>query len=283
MSAVSAQGALAEVSQLRVTLGGRVILHDVDLHIAPGEIVTVIGPNGAGKTTLLQVLLGLRAATSGRVFVRPGLRIGYMPQRIQIDEILPLTVRRFLSLAGRFSRARITAALEEVGAAALVDQPVQGISGGEMQRVLLARAMLREPDLLVLDEPAQGVDVTGQAELYRLIARLRDRHGCAVLMVSHDLHLVMEAADSVVCLNQHVCCTGHPEAVSQHPEYLRLFGTDEARGLAVYSHDHDHHHNLHGEVVPLEPGQECASCPHHGPSGEGRGDPAGEGGGHRHG
>lgn len=278
MSAGAAVGPLAEVSGLEVSLGGRVILHDVSLALAPGEIVTVIGPNGAGKTTLLKVLLGLRTATRGRVFVRPGLTIGYMPQRIQIDEILPLTVRRFLGLAGRFGRARIVAALEEVGAAVLIDQPVQGISGGEMQRVLLARALLREPDLLVLDEPAQGVDVSGQAELYRLIARLRDRHGCAVLMVSHDLHLVMEAADSVVCLNQHVCCTGHPEAVSRHPEYLKLFGSEEARGLAVYTHEHDHHHNLHGEVVPLAPGQECASCPHHGPSGETGGD-----GGHRHG
>ena len=262
MKPVSDNRQLAEFKRLNVTIAGRTILHDVDLGIAPGEIVTVIGPNGAGKTTLIRLLLGLQRATGGRVFVRPGLRIGYMPQRLQIEEILPLTVRRFLGLAGRFPRARVEATLKEVGAGALIDQPIQKISGGEMQRVLLARAVLRQPDLLVLDEPAQGVDVAGQGELYRLIARIRDRHGCAVLMVSHDLHLVMEAADSVVCLNQHVCCTGHPEAVSQHPEYLRLFGPDEARGLAVYTHDHDHHHNLHGEVVPLEPGAECASCPH---------------------
>jgi len=262
MTASSSAAPLAELDGLNVTLSGRTILHDVALRIAAGEIITVIGPNGAGKTTLIKVLLGLQRVTRGRVFVRPGLKIGYMPQRLQIDDILPLTVRRFLGLAGRFSRERIEAVLAEVGAGALVDQPIQGISGGEMQRVLLARAVLREPDLLVLDEPAQGVDVAGQGELYRLIARIRDRHGCAVLMVSHDLHLVMEAADSVVCLNQHVCCTGHPEAVSQHPEYLKLFGPDEARGLAVYTHDHDHHHNLHGEVVPLDPGSECASCPH---------------------
>ena len=262
MSTPQSDAPLAALEGLGVTIAGRSILHDVGLRIGRGEIITVIGPNGAGKTTLIKVLLGLQRASSGRVFVQPGLKIGYMPQRLQIEDILPLTVRRFLGLAGRFARARIEAGLAEVGAINLIDQPVQAISGGEMQRVLLARAVLREPDLLVLDEPAQGVDVAGQSELYRLIARIRERHGCAVLMVSHDLHLVMEAADSVVCLNQHVCCTGHPEAVSQHPEYLKLFGPDEARGLAVYTHDHDHHHNLHGEVVPLEPGAECASCPH---------------------
>ena len=255
------EGRLADIKGLRVEAGGRVILHEVDLAIEPGQIITVIGPNGAGKTTLIRVLLGLMRPSAGRVSVRRGLRIGYMPQRLQVDEVLPLTVRRFLGLAGRFGRARIAAALGEVGAAALIDQPVQKVSGGELQRVLLARAILREPELLVLDEPAQGVDVAGQGELYQLIARIRKRHGCAVLMVSHDLHLVMEAADSVICLNQHVCCTGHPEAVSRHPEYIKLFGEIETRGLAFYAHDHDHSHGLHGEVLPL--GEACKGCEHH--------------------
>lgn len=228
------------------------ILDHIDLEVDAGRIVTVIGPNGSGKTTLLRAILGLISIDSGRIKRREGLRIGYMPQKIAVDAVLPLTVRRFLSLGSRVSRSRQDAVLKEIRIAHLADQPVHLVSGGEMQRVLLARAMLREPNLLVLDEPAQGVDIAGQGELYRLIGKLRDDHGCAVLMVSHDLHLVMAAADSVVCLNHHVCCTGHPESVSRHPEYLKLFGPLDARGLAVYTHVHDHQHDLHGEVVPLE-------------------------------
>ncbi|ACL73824.1 high-affinity zinc uptake system ATP-binding protein ZnuC [Thioalkalivibrio sulfidiphilus HL-EbGr7] len=236
-----------------LTLGGRHILHGVDLGVERGRIVTLIGPNGAGKTCLVRILLGLLPATEGEVIRTPGLKLGYMPQRVLVDEVLPITVGRFLTLGGRASRAHQREVLREVGVEHLLDQPIQSVSGGEMQRVLLARALMRRPDLLVLDEPAQGVDVAGQGEVFRLIARLRDRYGCGVLMVSHELHLVMEAADSVVCLNQHVCCTGRPEAVSRHPEYLKLFGDPaEARGLAIYTHAHDHHHDLHGCVVENE-------------------------------
>ena len=229
--------------------GGKTILDRVSLSVRPGEIVSLIGPNGAGKTTLLRILLGLLTPTAGSVRRREGLRIGYMPQRIAVDEVMPLTAARFLGLAGAFSRAQVRSALDVTGVAHLADRPIQVVSGGEMQRVLLARALLREPDLLVLDEPAQGVDAPGQGEMYELIARLRDAHGHGVLLVSHDLHLVTAAADSVVCLNQHVCCTGRPETVSRDAEYLRLFGPHEARGLAVYTHHHDHAHDLHGDVV----------------------------------
>jgi zinc transport system ATP-binding protein len=155
---------------------------------------------------------------------------------------------RFLRLVPGVDRARAQAALKEVGAEQVIDSPVQSISGGEMQRVLLARALLREPELLVLDEPVQGVDVAGQAELYSLITRLRDRHGCGVLMVSHDLHLVMSTTDQVVCLNRHVCCSGHPEQVSGDPAFVELFGKN-AQSLAIYHHRHDHAHDLHGAVV----------------------------------
>jgi zinc transport system ATP-binding protein len=141
--------------------------------------------------------------------------------------------------------------LEEVGAAHLLESSLHAISGGEIQRVLLARALLRDPDLLVLDEPAQGVDVIGQTELYGKIAEIRDTHGCGVLMVSHDLHLVMAAADEVVCINHHLCCAGHPEAVSRDPNYVALFGDREELGLAPYHHHHDHVHTVDGRVVPV--------------------------------
>lgn len=243
---------------------GRQVLDGVSLRLQRGQILTIIGPNGAGKTCLLRIALGLLAPQQGQRWQAPGLRIGYLPQKLRVNPHLPLTVSDFLAqpdngggrtqrwwqpARARFAQTAILAALAEVGAEHLLAQPVQSLSGGEHQRVLLARAMLRHPDLLVLDEPAQGVDLTGQAELYALIATLRDRHGCGVLMVSHDLHVVMAATDEVLCLNGHVCCTGHPEAVSQHPEYQRLFGPGGSRGFAIYTHHHDHHHTLHGDAA----------------------------------
>lgn len=227
----------------------RTVLDHVDVAVAPGEIVTLIGPNGAGKTVLLRILLGLLAPDAGRVTRRAGLVAGYMPQKFAVDDNLPLRVSRFVGLAGKVSRAEIAAALEEAGVAERIDDPVQGLSGGEFQRVLLARALLRRPQLLVLDEPAQGVDVGGQAELYLLIDTVRRRHGCAVLMISHDLHLVMAATDTVLCLNRHVCCAGKPEVVGAHPEFLQLFGRRAVEGLALYAHHHDHEHDIHGQVV----------------------------------
>jgi zinc transport system ATP-binding protein len=242
---------LLQARGVYVTINGREILRDVSIAVHPRQIVTLIGPNGAGKTTLLRVLLGLIPCSSGQMLRARRLRIGYMPQRLRIDPAIPLSVKRFLALNNRTSGQAVRAALAEVGAADVEDSLVHVLSGGEFQRILLARALLRRPEMLVLDEPAQGVDVAGQGDLYRLIARIRDRHGCAVLMISQDLHVVMEAADSVICLNHHVCCTGQPEAVSQHPEYLKLFGAGRVGGIGVYTHHHDHAHDLHGEVVPL--------------------------------
>lgn len=242
----------------------RQVLDGVDLRLHAGEILTVIGPNGAGKTCLIRIALGLLAADHGQRTVAPGLRIGYLPQTLRLNPYLPLTVADFLALPAQdlspgkgwwrrppanFSRADIIQALREVGAEHLLPQPAQNLSGGELQRVLLARALLRRPELLILDEPVQGVDLTGQAELYALIRSLRDRYDCGVLMVSHDLHVVMAATDRVLCLNGHVCCTGHPETVSQHPEYQRLFGLQASQDLAIYTHHHDHHHTLHGEAA----------------------------------
>jgi zinc transport system ATP-binding protein len=244
--------ALIRLDGVGVSFAGQAVLQDVQLSVEPGQIVTLIGPNGAGKTTLVRAVLGLLKPESGSVWRKPRLRIGYMPQKLHVDATLPLSVLRFLRLVPGVDRASAQAALAEVGAGQVLDSPLQGISGGELQRVLLARALLRKPELLVLDEPVQGVDVAGQAELYRLITRLRDRHGCGVLMVSHDLHLVMSTTDQVVCLNRHVCCSGHPEQVSFDPAFVELFGQD-AKSLAVYHHHHDHEHDLHGAVVK-EPG-----------------------------
>ena len=239
---------LISARRLAFEAGGRSLIHDVNLDVRPGEIVTVIGPNGAGKTTLLRLLLGLLRPSAGEVRRRDGLTIGYLPQRFAVDPSLPVTVRGFLGLPQRQPEAEMRACLKEVGAPQLLDAPLQALSGGELQRVLLARALLRDPDLLVLDEPAQAVDFNGQAELYELIARTRRRRGCGILIVSHDLHLVMASTDTVICLNQHICCAGQPETVEQHPEYRRLFGP-AASALAVYQHEHDHHHDLEGNPV----------------------------------
>ncbi len=241
---------LIEARGVRVRLGRNEILDGVEIAVHPGEIVSLIGPNGAGKTTLVRVLLGLLKPDAGMVRRRPGLAVGYLPQQAEFDPVLPLTVRRLLGLTRRGKREETEGALAEVGAADLADQGVHGLSGGELQRVLLARSLLCGPDLLVLDEPVQNVDVTGQVEFYDLISRIRDRRGCGVLMISHDLHLVMAATDRVVCINRHLCCSGKPEAVSRHPEYVALFGAGAAGGLAVYTHAHDHRHGLAGEVVP---------------------------------
>ncbi|MFK3974139.1 zinc ABC transporter ATP-binding protein ZnuC [Pseudomonas sp. NPDC087358] len=244
--------ALIRLKDVSVTRAGQSVLENIQLSVSPGEIVTLIGPNGAGKTTLVRAVLGLLKPDSGDVWRKPKLRVGYMPQKLHVDPTLPLSVLRFLRLVPGVDRATALAALVEVGAEKVIDSPLQGISGGEMQRVLLARALLREPELLVLDEPVQGVDVAGQAELYALITQLRNRHQCGVLMVSHDLHLVMSTTDQVVCLNRHVCCSGHPEQVSNDPAFVELFGQN-APNLAIYHHHHDHAHDLHGEVCQPAP------------------------------
>ena len=242
---------LISAENLGYTIRGQQILDAVSLQLHENEIVTLIGPNGAGKTSLVRVLLGLEKATAGKVYRKPGARIGYVPQKLHIDPVLPLRVRDFLLTAGQFDKARLNRVLDEVQMAHLLGSAVQALSGGEFQRVLLARALLHQPDVLVLDEPAQGVDIIGQQALYRTIKRIRDRHACGVLMVSHDLHLVMASTDQVVCLNTHICCTGHPDDVSAHPEYLKIFG-QAMEGLAPYSHHHDHSHDAHGNVVPLD-------------------------------
>lgn len=252
---------ILSIDHLSLTIGRHSILEDINLHLREGEIVTLVGPNGSGKSSLVRIILGLIPATSGSVHLQNSLRIGYMPQHLKIDNLMPLTVSRFLLLGGRQPPARLREVLDGVGAIQVINAPIQSISGGEMQRVLLARALLREPQILVLDEPTQGVDVNGQLALYRLIQAIRDRYGCTILMVSHDLHLVMAATDRVVCLNRHICCSGTPDVVSQDPAYRDLFGNSR---FALYSHHHDHTHDLHGNVIETKTSQQNTANHHDG-------------------
>lgn len=233
---------LVEVKGLTIAYGGAVVLRDVDFAIAPGEIVTIVGPNGSGKSSLLRAIIGAVAPAKGEIREKPGLRIGYVPQRLHIDPTLPMTVRRFLSLPVRVSDAEANAALEDAGVAGLGARQMADLSGGQFQRVLLARALLSRPELLILDEATQGLDQPGSAAFYRQIEEVRQRLGCAVIMVSHELHVVMAASDRVICLNGHVCCQGEPEHVASAPEYRALFGTGTKGALALYRHEHSHDH-----------------------------------------
>ncbi len=240
---------LARLEGINVRFGRNHVLQNISMELHRNCITTLIGPNGAGKTTLVRVVLGLIKPSGGSVWREPDLRIGYMPQKLHIDQTFPLTVERFLQTARCRDNASLEKALADVGALKLLQQSIHSLSGGETQRVLLARALLQDPTLLVLDEPVQGVDINGQIELYKLIARIRDQRGCGVLMISHDLHLVMSSTDHVVCMNRHVCCSGHPEQVSNDPTFIEMFGVPGAESLALYSHHHNHVHNVHGDVV----------------------------------
>jgi len=218
-------------------------LENVSFAIDSREIVTVVGPNGSGKSTLLRTLLGVFEPSSGTITRKPGLKIGYVPQKLAQDSGLPLTVRGFLSLPKRVSDKVALEALEETGATGLEHRQMSQLSGGQQQRVLLARAILNEPDILILDEPTQGLDQPGAADFYALIERVRDQYNCAVLLVSHDLHVVMSASDRVICLNGHICCEGTPTVVRDAPEYQALFGQGTHGTLALYQHEHDHSHD----------------------------------------
>lgn len=247
---------VVELRDVSVSYDNNEAISNISITITGGEIVTIIGPNGAGKSTLVKTIAGLTYPSKGAVFRPHSSIVGYVPQRLFIDKSMPLKVSRFLRLA-QSRKSNCREALERVNASQLWSKQVHSLSGGELQRVLLARAISRAPDLLLLDEPLQGVDVGGQIQLYQLISDIRQELNCAVVMVSHDLHLVMAQTDHVVCLNHHICCEGKPESISTHPEYIRLFGTHSANSIAVYTHHHDHHHDIEGNV------ERCnAACNH---------------------
>lgn len=232
--------ALVKVTKVNFVIGKHEILSKISLVVKKDSVVTIIGPNGAGKSTLLKIILGLVSPTSGEALIRENTTIGYMPQKLHLDPSLPITVDYFLGLTNQPIKLSVKEVLENVGAQQLGGRSMHDLSGGEFQRVLLARALMSLPDLLVLDEPVQGVDISGQKALYELLSQIRKRWGCAMVIVSHDMHMVFSASDQVVCLNKHICCQGRPEAVITHPEYVSLFGTQI---FAPYKHDHDHEHN----------------------------------------
>lgn len=247
--AASAPEILVEARGIGARVGGRWRVRDVDLTLRRGEIVTLIGPNGGGKSTTAKLILGVLRSDAGSVRRHAGLRVGYVPQKLDIDASLPLSVGRLMRLTRRHDDAAVARALAAVGADRLADRPVQTLSGGEFQRVLLARAIVGGPDLLVLDEPVQGVDYASEIALYELIADLRRALDCGILLISHDLHIVMAQTDRVLCLDGHVCCSGTPGTVGADPSYRRLFGLGGADALGVYRHRHDHVHLPDGRVV----------------------------------
>ena len=234
---------LIDVENISVRYGANTVLRDVSLRVDPGEIVTIVGPNGSGKTSLLKAVIGAAAPVKGRVTLKPGLRIGYVPQRLHVDQTLPITVERFMRLTDRVDPETCTKALKAAGVPELLKRQMSRLSGGQFQRVLLARALINRPEILLLDEATQGLDQRGSAAFYQQIEEVRRDTGCAVLMISHELHVVMSASDRVICLNGHVCCEGTPAVVASAPEYRALFGTGTGGALALYRHDHDHHHD----------------------------------------
>ena len=237
---------LIQVEDLTVRYGASTALSGVSLHVEPGEIVTIVGPNGSGKTSLLRAVIGAVKPVKGRVVQESGVKIGYVPQNLHIDETLPITVSRFLKLPSNVEAADISYALTRAGVPDLAKAQLSQLSGGQFQRVLLARAIIGNPDLLLLDEATQGLDQRGSASFYQQIETVRQNTGCAILMISHELHVVMSASDRVICLNGHVCCEGTPAVVASAPEYRALFGTGTGGALALYRHKHDHSHD-HGD------------------------------------
>ncbi|MEP1535421.1 MAG: metal ABC transporter ATP-binding protein [Paracoccaceae bacterium] len=237
---------LVQVENLSVRYGAKTVLSHVSLRIDAGEIVTIVGPNGSGKTSLLRAIIGAVKPAQGHITHGSGVKIGYVPQKLHIDETLPITVSRFLKLPGDVTVAQIDQALAQAGVHDLAKAQLSKLSGGQFQRVLLARALIGKPDLLLLDEATQGLDQRGSASFYQQIESVRQNTGCAVLMISHELHVVMSASDRVVCLNGHVCCEGTPAVVASAPEYRALFGTGTGGALALYRHEHDHGHD-HGD------------------------------------
>ena len=236
---------LIEISKLEVKYGSKKVLQNINLSLNANEIVTIVGPNGSGKTTLFKAIIGSVPLSKGKISIKPNLRIGYVPQQLKVDQTLPITVERFLKLATR-NNNDIEKMIAFFGSENIFREQINSLSGGQMQRVLLARALVNEPEILLLDEATRGLDQPGIAAFYRKIENISKETNCAILMISHDLHVVMSASDRVICINGHICCQGTPENVATSPEYQTLFGSNIDGSFALYRHKHDHNHDVLG-------------------------------------
>lgn len=228
---------LLSIQDLNIKFNEHQILKDINFDVYTNQIITIIGPNGAGKSTLIKAILGFIKPSNGKIIRSPNLKIGYVPQKIHFPEQIPITALQFLKLNNNFNTNIHT----ELNINPLLNKSIHKLSGGELQRILLTKALYNKPNLLLLDEPTQSIDLNGQAEFYKLCGYLQQQLNCAILMASHDLHIVMSGTNSVICLNNHVCCHGLPTTVSQHPEFIQLFGEHMTK-LAIYHHHHDHKH-----------------------------------------
>ena len=235
---------IIEVQNLCVGYGNKEVLRNVNLSLSKNEIVTIVGPNGSGKTTLFKSIIGSTPISSGKVLIRPNLKIGYVPQVLNIDRSLPLTVERFLSLENKRHKREALSAQQVLDSNDLLFKQISTLSAGQLQRVLLARALVNKPDVLLLDEATRGLDQPGSAAFYRKIEEIRNTTGCAILMISHDLHVVMSASNRVICLNGHICCQGEPQSVASSPEYKAMFGSNVDGTLALYQHNHNNNNQI---------------------------------------
>jgi len=243
----SNQNILVKLNGAGFSLNNKWLVKGVSLQVEKGKIVTLIGPNGSGKSTTAKIALGIYKNIEGQVEKFTN-NIGYVPQKISIDWTLPLRVKDFMLLTDNLKDDALDEALTLTGVKHLKEKNLGNLSGGEFQRVLLARAISKKPELLVLDEPVQGVDFTGEIALYELIKKISEKLNCGILLISHDLHTVMSATDHVVCLNGHVCCSGSPKDVARNNEYKALFGEQASQTLSVYEHKHDHEHSIDGKI-----------------------------------
>ena len=241
------QNILVKLDNVGISINDKWLVKGVSLQVEKNKIVTLIGPNGSGKSTTAKITLGIYKKIQGKVEKYTN-KVGYVPQKISIDWTLPLRVKDFMTLTESLDNETITEALSLTGVIHLKEKNLSDLSGGEFQRVLLARAISKKPELLVLDEPVQGVDFTGEIALYELIKKICDELNCGILLISHDLHTVMTATDHVVCLNGHVCCSGSPIDVAKNNEYKALFGEQASQILTRYEHRHDHIHTEEGEI-----------------------------------
>ncbi len=237
------QPKLAYLKNISLNLNNQQILKNINLELKKGEIITLIGPNGGGKTSIARILIGILKASSGEIFISKNTKIGYMPQRLEIEKTIPLRVIDFLTLSAPDEAiSRLTTMVKKLHIENILEKSVHQISGGQLQKALLVKTLINNPDILVLDEPTQFMDIAAQAEFYKIIEEIREQKNCAILIISHDLHIVMQKTNQVICVNHHICCEGSPESINNHPEYLSLFGKDKIDNIAIYSHHHDHKH-----------------------------------------